>query len=213
MNTISPGTPVELAREAYALSAVVERLRREVYEQEDPSANEGLLEELAEAEAALAALEERIAVDHDPASGRIVDTSGEPGADGRRGAKTTGLDVKVYLRMAVVPTSYYHLLNRDENPLLTCEVRATTFGDDFEEKKRRVRVTSFIEGYSARAVETFELGEETHCFNQLPTLFPARTRQVTELTRATLNILVDDLDGKVEIHETYPIWLLSKNSA
>jgi hypothetical protein len=36
---------------------------------------------------------------------------------------------------------------------------------------------------------------------------------VNELTRATLNIVVEDLDGSVELHETEPIWLLARTSA
>jgi hypothetical protein len=75
-------------------------------------------------------------------------------------------------------------------------------------------VTSFIEGYSARAVNTFELKpNRTHTFDQLPTLFHDRVYDLNELSRASLNILVEDLEGAVEIHETYPIWLLARTTA
>jgi hypothetical protein len=77
-----------------------------------------------------------------------------------------------------------------------------------------LRITSFIEGYSARVVDTFELEKSgTFPFIQLPTLFPERVGQINELTRATLNVLLEDLDGKVEIHKTVPIWLLARTTA
>jgi hypothetical protein len=97
-------------------------------------------------------------------------------------------------------------------PLLTCTVRATRRLEN--KPKRRVRISSYIDGYSARAVTTFELAiNETHEFKQMPTLFPDRIRDVNELTRATLNFVVEDLDGSVELHETEPIWLLARSSA
>jgi hypothetical protein len=199
----------ELRQREYEQRLIVDRLRREVFEQNDPSADPNLLEELNKAEQTLQDLEQqRIAV-QDPASGVILDTTE---AKKRRGLGTTGLQAKAFLKMAHVPTSICHLLNRDDNPLLTCElIAARTTG---RQDRRRVRVTSFIEGYSARAVNTFEVPVgENYSFKQLPTLFPEQVRQLTELTRATLNLLVEDLDGKVELHETHPLWLLARTSA
>jgi hypothetical protein len=50
--------------------------------------------------------------------------------------------------------------------------------------------------------------------SQLPTLFPEKVRQIDELTRATVNVLVEALDGTgVELHRTEPIWLLARTSA
>ena len=202
---------VELSRREYELRTIVDRLRREVYQQTDPSAVPELLEELAKAEEDLQAAEQqRIAAQElDPNSGLILDTKD---TSTRRGSETTGLEAKVYLNMTHVPTSFYHLLNMASTPLLTCTVRATK---RLEKKpKRRVRISSYIDGYSARVVNTFELAiNETHEFKQLPTLFPDRIRDVNELTRATLNVVVEDLDGSVELHETEPIWLLARTSA
>jgi hypothetical protein len=80
-------------------------------------------------------------------------------------------------------------------------------------KKRRLRVTSFIDGYSAHAVDTAEVAaHDTVTFDQLPTLFHDRVRDMTELTRATLNVLVEDLEGEVELHQTQPIWLLARTT-
>jgi hypothetical protein len=206
-----PGESVTAAvsRREYEQRLIVDRLRREVFQQSDPSANPELLEKLAEAEQVLQELERERLAQHDSASGVILDSTKR---DGRRGLGTTGLEAKISLNMAHFPTSICHLLNREENPLLTCEVAAARTAGRME--KRRVRLTSFIEGYSARAIDTFELPVgESHSFQQLPTLFPAQLNQVTELTRATLNILVEDLDGNVELHVTQPIWLLARTSA
>ena len=219
---------VELSRKEYEVRTNVDRLRREVYQQTDPSSAPELLEELAKAEEDLQAMEQqRIAAQElDPNSGLILDTKGTSTHRGSettgleakvyptfRGSGTTGLEAKVYLNMAHVPTSFYHLLNMASTPLLTCTVSATKRVEG-KPPKRRVRISSYIDGYSARAVTTFELAiNETHEFKQLPTLFPDRIRDVNELTRATLNVVVEDLDGSVELHETEPIWLLARASA
>lgn len=199
----------ELRGQEYELRLVVDRLRREVYQQTDPAASPDLLDELDKAERELQAVEEqRIAVQaDDPESGLILD-SRQTG--GRRGRETTGLEAKVHLRMAHVPTAIYHLFDRTRTPLISCDVYVSGESD----AARRVRVSSFVEGYSARAVNTFEVEpNDSYVFDQLPTLFPDRIGNVNELTRATLNILVEDLDGAVELHETYPLWLLARTSA
>jgi hypothetical protein len=78
----------------------------------------------------------------------------------------------------------------------------------------RLRLASWVEGYSARAVSTLELGQgEPAELPHLPTFFPDRLGPVTELTRATLHIEIDDLDGKAERHSSFPVWLLSRTSA
>ncbi|MBN1640123.1 MAG: hypothetical protein JXA09_02715 [Anaerolineae bacterium] len=204
-------TLAELRQQAYAAQANVDRLRREVYQQYDPSASQTLLDELAAAEDQLTAIEAQIgaASAEDPNSGLILES--RRGA-ARRGRRTTGLEATVHLRMAQVPTSYYHLLQADQDPLISCKVTAT---DDSQAEIRRVRVSSYIEGYSAAAVNTFEVARRhTHTFDQLPVLFADRVATLTELTRASLNIKVEDLDSdKVEIHETHPIWLLARTTA
>jgi hypothetical protein len=63
-------------------------------------------------------------------------------------------------------------------------------------------------------VDTYELKlNKWHTFKQLPTLFPDLVRRVRELTRATLNVVLEDLDGEVELHKTEPIWLLARTAA
>ena len=201
-------TFAELSREEYDLRLVVNRLRREVYQQPDPWASERLFAELHEAEKELSEAEKARAAAQaaDERSGLLFDTEK---TSGLLGAKSTGLEAKVHLRMAQVPTSICHLLDRDEHPVLTCRVRNA--GNN---GIRRLRVISFIDGYSADAVDTVELDPlDEHSLNQLPTLYPDRVRGVTELTRAALNVVVEDLDGQVELHKTEPIWLLARTTA
>src|SRR5688572_13383090 len=47
----------------------------------------------------------------------------------------------------------------------------------------------------------------------MPTFFRERLDILDELKRATINVEVRDLDGKVELHKTMPIWLLAKTTA
>lgn len=79
-----------------------------------------------------------------------------------------------------------------------------------------MRIISFIESYNARgAVDTIEIErEKEERIIQLPTVFPNAASEVRELTRATLNVLAEDLENKqIEKHQTKPIWLLARNSA
>ena len=204
-------TMTELRRQAYAAQLNVNRLRREIYRQVDPSASTALFDELAAAEDHLLAIEAQIAAAsaEDPTAGLILESRR---AAARRGRRTTGLEATVHLRMAQVPTAYYHLLDAGQDPLISCQVTAT---DNSEAEIRRIRVSSFIEGYSATAVNTFEVARRhTHTFDQLPVLMRDRIAGLNELTRASLNIMVEDLDSKqVEIHETHPIWLLARTTA
>jgi hypothetical protein len=125
------------------------------------------------------------------------------------GADSTGLVATVNLRMAQVPISIYHLFASDTDPLVTGKIENRS-----TDKIRRLRVTSYIEGYSARSVDTLEVKKGSSGeFSHLPTLFVERTQTVAELTRATVNVLVEDLDkSNVELHRTQPVWLLARTS-
>ncbi len=199
-----------LREQEYRKRLEVDRLRRAVYEKPDPNAA-GLLQELVTAEKSLSLIEKERATaqaadEGKTSEGLIVSTQM---VSQLAGAGTTGLEAKVELQMAQLPTAICHLFNPDTHPLVICTIKNWSKGT------RRVRVSCSIENYSARAVDTKEFeakGSET--FKQLPTLFPERARRVTELTRATLNVLVEDLDnGKVEIQKTSPIWLLARTTA
>jgi hypothetical protein len=196
----------------YRTRQTVTSLRRAVFAQTDPSASEALSAMLHDAEAELAALEQQ----------RVATLSAEPGTDGLifdtqraagpsyeiRGSDTTGLETRVVLRMAQLPTSIYHLFDPVDHPLVHFTIK------NVGEGTRRLRVTSYVEGYSARAVDTVELamyGKVT--IPQLPTLFPNQVADVHELATATVNVMVEDLDGRVELHKTQTIPLLARTTA
>lgn len=189
----------------------VERLRAEVFQQPDPSASESLLEELQNAEKSLAALEKKIQSIQaaDSKSGLLVNYGASDDGVKLLGEETTGLSAEVHLRMAQTPTAIYHLLDPIRNPLLTCKVKNHT------DKIRRVRITSFVEGYSAKAINTVELEEfDEKEFFQSPTMFRDSLKDLNEVERATLNVLVEDLDNnQVESHSTHPMWLLARTTA
>jgi hypothetical protein len=142
-------------------------------------------------------------------AGLIVDTERDSHL---LGPTSTKLDVKVQLRMAHVPTSVCHLFDAASHPLLTCSA-ARALGA--ENRTRRLRVTAGVEGYSAPAIATVELDSpKPQTFDLLPTFYPERLAGLTELTRATVTVLVDDLDsGLVELHRTSAIWLLARTTA
>jgi hypothetical protein len=197
-----------LRESEYAKRLEVTALRREVYRQADPSVSESLLDALQQAERELSGVEQQRAAAQaaDPRSGLIL-TAGAT-AHEVRGVQTTGLEATATLRMAQLPTSIHHLLERARHPLVTFTARSV--GYDI----RRLRFTSFVEGYSARSVDVVELpaGGDGIRLDQLPTLFPDRLRSLTELTTATVNVMVEDLDGKVELHRTETVPLLARTA-
>jgi hypothetical protein len=220
---------VALRQQAYRLLLEVDRLQRVIYEENGENSSEEQMDEWVQTQIELYKVEEKLRevgttqTEPEPAvpemesqPDRPVTRGGgrsmgvpPPGYSARRGLDTTELDVDVRLQMAQVPTAIYHLLDPQENPLVECRVRTNS------SRKRRLRIISFIEGYSAQAVDTLEISNGTsNPISQLPTLFPDRLNQVRELTRATLNVLAEDLENKqIEVHKTIPIWLLSRNSA
>jgi hypothetical protein len=157
----------------------------------------------------LASLEKQLRATHDSAEGLLVsvDIGGEKTMV--LGAATTGLSVEVHLRMAQVPTAIYHLLDPEFNPLVSCKVT------NHVDTVRRLRITSYIEGFSATAINTVELEVGKNLtIKQSPTLYRRQIKELNELTTATLNVLVEDLDNqKVENHSTHHIWLLARSTA
>jgi hypothetical protein len=131
------------------------------------------------------------------------------------GAETTGLTAEVKLNMSQIPTSIAHILDAEETPLLTAAVRYVGIGNAGPDIKR-IRVTSFIEGYSARAINTLEMrrGAPEVQIRQLPTLFPHQVASINELTRATLNVTIEHLDSKeLELQTTKSVWLQPRTTA
>jgi hypothetical protein len=199
-----------LAREVRRSGEMADALRRRIYGPgiDGVADSDSLWAELAASESALRdALAAQGRVSRESSAGLIL-SAGTAAKDGTLGRDTTGLQVDVQLRMERVPTSVVHLLDPGDQPLTTTRVRNASG------RPRRVRVTCSVEGYSASAVATMEVPpRETATAHQLPTFFPDRLRQVTELTRATLHVAVDDLDGNQETHTTARLWLLARNTA
>ena len=81
-------------------------------------------------------------------------------------------------------------------------------------KAKRVCVRAWLEGLSAETVRTVEIkkGKSAAPLKLLPLLFPERARLVTTAQRTTLHLRVDDLDGKPESHDTFPVVLLANTS-
>jgi hypothetical protein len=201
----------ELREEEYLRRLEVTRLRRLVYEQSGPAPDE-LMEELSHAEQALWEAEQARAQaqSEDSTTGVVLDTREKTQ---NLGVETTELEAAVHLRMEYMPTAIAHLLEPAKNPLLSCWVRNAR-----RNATRRLRVTAFVEGYSASAVETFELkGSQDHTFDLLPILYPEKVRNLNEMTRATLNVLLEDLEvtskSPIELHRSHAIWLLPRTSA
>ena len=111
-------------------------------------------------------------------------------------------DWRVDIRMKNVPTSIYHLLTADQNPLFTCELRNNA-------QQRNVRVTAYIADYSVDSVDNDWLDpNETHSFQQLPRFKPGVIGGIDDVRPATLNVKVDDLtDNKVLAQRTFDVSL------
>jgi hypothetical protein len=192
----------------YRLRLEATRLRRLVYA--DPAAApDDLLAQLRAAEQRLAeAAAARATAQAGSAHGVIVDNRVDKGL---LGPETTKLEVQLTLGMEYLPTSIWHLLKAEMLPLVRCKVR------NADSKTRRLRISTHLDGYSAPAVDTVELeAQKEHEFLQLPVMRPSAVAAVSELTRATLNVLVEDLDrgcSPVELHRTVPVWLLARTSA
>ena len=200
-----PTAPSVPPSELYQARLLVDNLRRTVFERPLAEVDPQTLERLAAEEARLASLEAQAAA-ASPGGGLL--TSFNAAAPGLAlGTQTTGLSAEVFLRLEHLPTATCHLFDAETNPLVSCTVNNTSTAI------RRLRVTAYIEGYSAHAIQTQEIPpKKEHTFNLLPTLFLQSIRDLNELSRATLNVLVEDLDGKVERHITRPIWLLARTA-
>ncbi|MBI1323422.1 hypothetical protein GC170_09580 [bacterium] len=113
--------------------------------------------------------------------------------------------------MAPVPTGVYHLLNADENPLVEVTVKCVSLPR--ERKAARIFVQVYLEGLSANHVKTFELEKNAEkSIRLLPTLLPDKVRFINEVQRATLHVIVEDLDGSTELHDSITVTMLARNS-
>lgn len=198
------GAIYDLRRQTSALQAALVQTT-------DPTQLDRLLHDAGEVETALAEAEAQLRA-AEAARATSPQTDAKRPHAVTRSMATTKLEAAIQLRMAHIPTATYHLLNEQESPLVEIKV---TNGDL---KPRRLRITSRVEGYSADAIDTIELdmrGKDnaSRSVTQLPTLFPEHIRAVRELTRASVTVLVEEIGGKIETHESLAVWLLARNAA
>jgi hypothetical protein len=129
------------------------------------------------------------------------------------GAQAAGIDVALQLQIQYLPTGCIHVFEPEEDALLVAAIR------NAQSAAARIRVRSWIEGYSASAVDVVELGPgEARSVRQLPTLFPGPLESVREATRATLHVEVDEIGtraGELRLEEqrSFRIWLLPRSTA
>ena len=204
MNVLPQG---KLQQEVDEQSRRVHGLQMAVFSQSDPSGNEQLLGQLVEAEAKLTELQQQLKAAQ-AEQAKEAPTARGAGTRGRFLCENTGLRVEVKLQIDPLPTGAYHLMDPEKHPLLTVEV------ENVSRDIRRVCVKAHLEGLSATAVRTKEIEpRKTAEFSLQPTLFPERAHAITEVQRATLHVIVEDLDGKVESHDTYPITCLARTAS
>jgi len=170
-------------------------LQTAIYQQADPTGDEALHKRLIQA----------IAKQKQPAP--VPQPTFTKKSRGVLGPDTTGLSVETALRFPELPTALYPLLNPATDPLLLVRVENTSG------KKRRVRVTAYLEGLSAQAVKTIEVAPGSDEVLKLsPTLLPDKARELTTVQWATLHVVAHDLDGKEERHDTVPLLCLARDS-
>ena len=196
-----------LDQEIEQQTSLVRGLMAGLYARIDSAPDESPLAELAQAKKTLRELQLRR--DAGRAESEKLEAGPKKSMGVLLGPETTGLRVITTIRLQPIPTGVYHLLDPETDPLLTVTVKNES------REPRRVCVTAFIEGLSARAIKTVELGrmDKGQTINLLPSLIPEQARRITEVQRCTLHVEVVDLDKKVESHDTHSLVLLARNSS
>lgn len=194
------------SRELATLESKVERLRAAAFAVDAPDDDRALIQELIAAEKQLEQLEHQlIAVTKEELKEQEKEEEHQARA---LGADTTGLKVATTINFDPLPTGVYNLMNPATHTLLNVRV------DNVSRDIRRILVTAYIEGISATAASTVEIRPRGHADVKLhPTLLPEQMKNITVMQRATLHVIVEDLDGKVESHNTYVITLLSRTTS
>jgi hypothetical protein len=198
-----PDATPDAGADPAALRRRLHRLRAAVYAQPDPTADPGLTAELDRVRVALAGAPAAAP----PAPAEAPPTA--PPAGRLLGPETTGLRVEPTLNLNPVPTALYPLLDPETDPLLTVSVANVSL----DAKAKRVCVRAWVEGLSAEAVRTVELkrgAKGPAVLKLLPLLLPERAARITTAQRATLHLRVDDLDGRPECHDTFPLVFLAR---
>lgn len=124
------------------------------------------------------------------------------------GADTTGLEVSFTVKMKQIPTSFVHVLDPEQTPLVTFRFR------NCRRKKARLKLVTRVEGFSTDAIDTLELAPDQRGeLSQLPVFLLDRIAAVIETRAASLYIRVEDLDGRVEQEATQRLVLLPRTTA
>jgi hypothetical protein len=192
----------------------IRALMTQINQAEGGESLEALIKELAEAKRQLAEMMKSAPA----APARPADAPTKP-VGVMLGPGTTQIEVVRAIKLQPVPTGIYHLLNPETDPLLT--VTVTTLTND----ARRLCITSYIEGLSARAIQTVEFNrnevKKPKTIPMLPSLLPDQARRISEIQRATLHIVVEIFGSQnrqdtwaslVESHDTHSLVMLSRNS-
>jgi hypothetical protein len=152
-----------------------------------------------------------------PRATTVVDVSRSIG--NLLGPATTGLEVTTEICLDPIPTGFYQLLDPHRDPLLRVTIKNSSH------TPRRVGVTAYLDGLSAKARKTVEVKAEEVTLPLLPTLRTDRAARIGEAQRATLHVEVqifgnpdDEGTGRiweslVESQDSYVVTLLSRNSS
>ena len=198
----------------YAQKRKIEQLRSMLFSKKSEDISENM-DRLLEAEEELLKLETKrnsLTQNNNKSlilSAKVDDSKSSSEVVVRGRGKTKGeIEIEVNIGMEYIPTAIYHLFEPDdESSLVICLIKATG-------TTKQIKVTSYIEGYSAKAINTIEVqANKMESLYQLPTLFPHLIENITELTKATLHVKVEEIGGDFVKEDSYPISLLSRNSA
>ncbi len=107
-----------------------------------------------------------------------------------------------------IPTGSYHLLDREEYPLVTYKIANDT------QESIRITLSSWIEGYSDHANSTIKISlGENKVIKHSPNLIPCEVSKISEVRTATLHTEVDYHDGGWEPDEnSYNVKLYARDT-
>jgi len=198
----------ELALKEYKLQKEIEQLRHLIFIQK----REELKEKLSKAEEELKSIQTELKALRKQNSncGLILKTKIDNSSDTvtrSRGRTKGNIEIEVFIGMEYIPTAIYHLFEAESNPLVIYLIKAI-------DMDKKIKITSHIQGYSAKAINTIEIKANTaETIYQLPTLFPHIINSITEITKATLHIIIEEVGGELIQEDSYTVSLLSRNSA
>ena len=164
----------ELTLKEYRLQKEIEQLRKLVFIQK----KEELKGKLSKVEKELKSVQTEITSLRKQNSNRglILKTKIDNSSNSvtRSRSRTKGnIEIEVFVGMEYIPTAIYHLFEAESSPLAIYLIKAT-------DMDKKIRVTSYIEGYSAKAINTIEIKANTaESIYQLPTLFPHLIKSIT----------------------------------